>query len=96
MSPLFTDEERLQMMRDHEQLLAADRQRQREFLYPAQQPPKPKTKAEILVEVAHEFAPCTVAELADASGMSASWVRRHLHAAGVTLQKPVRRKKGQP
>ena len=48
--------------------------------------------AEILLEVAVEFAPVTVAELAEASGMSASWVRKTLRAAGITPAKPVRQK----
>jgi hypothetical protein len=53
-----------------------------------------KTKAEILLEVAQEFAPCTVAELATAASMSQSWVRKHLKQAGIVLAKPVRQRKG--
>jgi hypothetical protein len=60
--------------------------------YLAQQQPRTKTKAEILVEVAREFAPCTVAELATAASMSQSWVRRTLRKSGITPAKPVRRK----
>jgi DNA-binding transcriptional ArsR family regulator len=84
---LFTEEERWEMYRATQAKLNAERRKQL-----AMMPPKPK-KADILVEVAQEFAPCTVAELADASGMSQSWVRRHLRAAGIVLAKPVRRGK---
>jgi hypothetical protein len=53
-------------------------------------------KARILVEIvqSEEFPGCTVAELAEASGMSQSWVRKHLRQSGITLQKPVRRHGG--
>lgn len=47
-------------------------------------------KARILVEIVQsgEFPGCTVAELAEASGMSQSWVRKHLRQSGITLQRP--------
>jgi hypothetical protein len=54
---------------------------------------RPKTKAEILVDVAREFAPCTVEELATAASRSERWVRKHLKAAGIVLAKPVRQRK---
>jgi sRNA-binding protein len=49
-------------------------------------------KARILVEIVQsgEFPGCTVAELAEASGMSVSWVRKHLKAAGIAAAKPER------
>jgi predicted ArsR family transcriptional regulator len=89
---LFTDAERWEMFRTAQAKLNAENQRQL-----AAMKPKPKTRAEILVEVAQEFAPCTTQELAEASGMSTSWVRKHLRAAGIVPAKPVRQKKaGQP
>lgn len=67
-----------------------------------QQQPRPKTKAEkcesdrrVLLEVATEDPTLTVAELAEAAERSPSWVRRHLKQAGITLVKPVRRKKAE-
>jgi hypothetical protein len=84
--------EQLQEMYSHEQA----RQRE-ELVRKHAEMTRPKTKAEILVEVAQEFAPCTVAELAVAASMSQSWVRKHLRQAGITPAKPVRgRKAGQP
>jgi hypothetical protein len=52
-------------------------------------------KAKILVEIVQsgEFPGSTVAELAEASGMSQSWVRKHLRQAGITLAKPPRRRR---
>jgi len=55
--------------------------------------PKTKTKAEILIEVVHDYPDATVAVLAEAAERSPSWVRRTLKAAGVTLAKPVRQKR---
>ena len=55
------------------------------YMRQQQEQPQPKTKAEILVEVVAEFPDATVAELATASGMSPSWVRRTLKKAGITL-----------
>jgi hypothetical protein len=81
MTPLFSPEE-LQTMYDS---------------VVAQQPPKPKTKAEILLEVVTEDPTCTVAELSEWSSRSKSWVRKHLKAAGLAAAKPVRGKKaGEP
>jgi transposase len=57
-----------------------------------QEQTRPKTKAEILCEIATEDPTCTVAELAEAADHSKSWVRKHLRAAGITLVKPVREK----
>ncbi len=59
----------------------------------AQQATVPKTKAQILVEVVQEDPTLTVKELAEASGMSATWVRRTLKLAGITLAKAVRPKR---
>ena len=70
----FSDENRAQLYAEHL----------------AKQPPKPpdaKSKAVILLEVVAEFPDLTVKELASASGMSNSWVRKHLRLAGVTLTK---------
>lgn len=55
-----------------------------------QEQARPKTKAEILCEIATEDPTCTVTELAEAAERSKSWVRKHLRAAGITLAKPVR------
>jgi hypothetical protein len=85
---LFTREQ-LERMFNHEQA----RQRAELVRKHAAMQPRPKTKAEILVEVAREFAPATVAELAEASGMSQSWVRRHLRTNGITPAKPVHQRK---
>jgi transposase len=54
--------------------------------------PKPKTKAEILVEIVREDPTCTVAELAEAATRSKSWVRRVLRRSGIVLAKPARQK----
>lgn len=86
---LFTDAERWEMYRTTQAKLNAENQRQL-----AAMKPKPKTRAEILVEVAQEFAPCTAEELAEAASRSPRWVRKHLRAAGIVLAKPVRRRKG--
>lgn len=83
---LFTDQERWEMYRSTQAKLNAERQQQLAAIKP-----KPKTKAEILVEVCQEFPDTNVRELAEASGMSTSWVRRHLRAAGIVLAKPERR-----
>jgi hypothetical protein len=80
MTTLFSHEE-LQEMYDHAH---------------AGQPPEPKTKAEIPVEVCREFPDTNVRELSEASGMSTSWVRKHLRAAGIVLAKSVRRKEVKP
>jgi transposase len=89
---LFTDAERWDMFRSAQAKILAENQQTL-----AAMKPKPKTKAEILVEVAQEFAPCTTRELAEASGMSTSWIRKHLRAAGIVPAKPVRRTKaGEP
>jgi predicted O-methyltransferase YrrM len=94
---LFTPEQ-LEAMYSHEQA----RQRVELVRKHAAMQPKPLTRTEkcesdrrVLVELAQEFAPVTVAELVAASGRSASWVRRHLRANGITPAKPVRRKEGQ-
>jgi hypothetical protein len=84
---LFTKEERLQMMHDHQQRENAELVRKHAEMT------RPKTKAEILVEVCREFPDTTVRELSENSAMSQSWVRRTLKAAGITLAKPVRGKK---
>jgi hypothetical protein len=73
MTPLFTDKEIAEMRENHLRL------------HPEEQPPK--SKREILIEVVHEFPDATVAELSEASGMSLSWVRKHLKAAGLSLKK---------
>jgi hypothetical protein len=52
-----------------------------------QEHPRPKTKAEILVEVVRDFPDATVAELSEASGRSMRWVRKTLRAAGITMPK---------
>jgi transposase len=73
-------------------------QQERQEMYDkvqAQQPPKPKTKAEILVEVCRDFPDVTTRELSEASGMSTSWVRKQLRKNGIVPAKPVRGKKGQ-
>jgi transposase len=88
---LFTEAERWEMYRATQAKLNAERRKQLAMMLP-----QPKTKAEILVEVAREFAPCTTRELSEASGMSQSWVRRHLRAAGITLQSQRQKKAGQP
>ena len=60
----------------------------------AQQPPRPKTRAEkcesdrrVLLEIVrdNEFPGCTIEELATAASRSTSWVRRTLKAAGIKL-----------
>jgi len=54
---------------------------------------KSKTDAEKqLLEVFHDFSPVTVPELVEASGRSASWVRRTLKANGLKAAKAPRRK----
>jgi len=65
--------------------------------YLREHPETGKTRAQILaekvqtlIEVAKDYPDATPRELSDASGMSLSWVRRHLRAAGITLVKPVR------
>ncbi|MGB6473822.1 MAG: hypothetical protein WBF04_07040 [Candidatus Sulfotelmatobacter sp.] len=50
-------------------------------------------KARILLEVAAEFPDATAKELAEASGMSTSWVRRTLKRAGMRAAKAVRQRK---
>jgi hypothetical protein len=45
--------------------------------------PKSKTKEEILIEVFREDSTLTPAQLAEASGRSQAWVRKHLRAAGL-------------
>jgi hypothetical protein len=74
-----------------EQLIAGREKYLREHPQPS------KTRAQILaekvqtlIEVARDYPDATAGELADAAGMSQSWVRRHLRAAGITLVKPVR------
>jgi hypothetical protein len=64
-------------------------------VYLAQQT-RPKTRADILIEIVREDSTCTVAELATAAERSPSWVRRTLKKAGIVLVKPTRQKKGQP
>lgn len=88
MSPLFTQQERQELF-DKVQ---------------AQQPPRPKTRAEkcasdrrVLVELVAEFPDVTAEELAKASGRSTSWARKVARESGIVLAKPVRQKKaGQP
>ncbi len=75
MAPLFSNQE-LQEMYAHAN---------------ANQPPRPKTRAEILVEVVAEFPDATVEELATAASRSERWVRNHLKQSGIVLPKPVRR-----
>jgi hypothetical protein len=53
-------------------------------------------KARILLEVAAEFPDATATELATASGMSTSWVRRTLKKSGLSAAKPVRQKQVKP
>jgi hypothetical protein len=72
--PLFEPEELAQMHAD----------------YLRTQPPPTKTHAEILIEVCREDPTLTVAELVEASGHSATWVRRTLKKAGIVLVKAPR------
>jgi hypothetical protein len=58
--------------------------------------PRPKTRADILIEIVREDSTCTVAELAEAAERSPSWVRKHLRTAGIALVKPTRRKETHP
>lgn len=63
----------------------------------ARQPAKPRPKnpkVEILLEVARDYPDATVAELAEASGMSKSWVRKNLKTAGITPAKPCKPARG--
>lgn len=53
-------------------------------------------KAKILLEVCAEFPDATAKELAEASGMSMSWVRRTLKKAGLRAAKPARQKQVKP
>jgi hypothetical protein len=66
-----------------EQLLASRRKYEAE---------RPKTHAEILCIIAREDPTVTVSELAEASGHSLAWVRKHLKLAGIALIKPQRQK----
>ncbi len=106
---LFSIEE-LEIMRDRYTRAQAANARERcaGFVYQARTDAQwdiraaQKTRAEkiesdrrVLLEIATEDPTCTVAELADWSERSQSWVRRHLKAAGITLVKPVRRKKAE-
>ena len=85
---LFEPEELERMHTDYLQTQAAQQQ---------QPITRAKTKAECLLVAVADFPDATVAELAEAAERSTSWVRRHLKAAGITLVKPVRRKKaGKP
>lgn len=54
-------------------------------------------KVRILIEIvqSEEFPGCTVQELSEASGMSASWVSRTLTKNGIALPKPARRKRAE-
>jgi hypothetical protein len=78
------------------------------FVYPARTPEQwenraaQKTRGEkcasdqrTLLEVVAEFPDATVAELSEASGRSRAWVRKHLRAANITLQKPARQRKAE-
>ena len=49
-------------------------------------------KAKILLEVAKDFPDATVREFAEASEMSASWVRRTLKRAGIVIARAPRQK----
>jgi hypothetical protein len=53
---------------------------------------RPKTRAEILVEIAREDPTLTIAELSMASDRSVSWVRRALKAAGYSRARNQRAK----
>lgn len=58
-----------------------DLARSRERYLQEQARNRPKTKTEILLEVVAEFPDASVRELADASGMGTTWVRKHLRDA---------------
>ncbi len=72
------------LIRAHERYL-----REQERLRAESQTTRPKTKAEILCEIAREDPTVTVAELAEAAERSASWVRKTLRQAGIAPAKPV-------
>jgi hypothetical protein len=95
---LFSQEE-LQSMYDRAQAKAG-------FVYQNRTPEQwesravQRTRAEkcesdrrVLVEIARDFPDSTIAELAEASARSKTWVRRTLKAAGIVLAEPVHRKK---
>jgi hypothetical protein len=70
--PLFSESELLEM---RERYLQREAERQ---------PEQQRSKAEILIEIVRKDPGVdTVRELAEASGMSPSWVRRVLRAAGL-------------
>jgi DNA-binding MurR/RpiR family transcriptional regulator len=53
---------------------------------------RPRSKAEILVDVVRQHPDATVRELAEAAEMSPSWIRRTLKAAGLKAA-PARRQR---